>query len=913
MWRRVSLAVGVLFVLGVANSGLATTWTNADANDELWSTEGNWDDGLPTSDEDAWLMDPTENGPLIEEGIDAECQRLRGPGYGEVPGSDLTITGGTLTFGRYWRIGFAPGVGTVNMSGGKVTNKSGYAVYMNEGSTLNVSGGVVESGLWIPSGLSTSTDAVTTLNMTGGMVNTKDPNVEEGMREIEIGARGQNGVPRPGLVNLHGGTIICERFAIGPEGEMDITEGTLIIDTDVTSTIEGYVNDGSLTAYSGAGVVAYLYDDVNDVTVVTAVAGSPFSYFPQPRHRGEGICPDVVLEWRAGDYAEWQEVYLGTDFNDVNDATTSSDVHVSHQAAADANYDPANLLDFGTTYYWRVDAVNDVCSPYLWKGRVWNFTVESGKARGPSPADLGWRIPAGTELSWEGGCLAEWHDVYFGADFNDVNDATDPNAAPGRGRQAAKSYDPCGLDYYTVYYWRIDEVRAGTVIKGDVWQFDTIGSGETVLMCDISAGASTLKEGWSLLTKYEGYPEPEADGYASDDGALTWTDVNDPCDDYTGIDVTLDVGDSGNMGGRTRGGEPLGMDYFFANDQSGSPDADFIISLGDLLPGTYMLTTFHNNTWYGYGAAQITDVTVAGGISYWGMLTALPAGQTNSVTDAGICRVIVEFDATGSEEATLRYQAELGGAVFLNGFILDYFPPDKRYAYWPIPRDGAKEVAPGVVLSWYKGIYAADPLAHDVYFGTSYADVNDANSSWPVGGVYKGGQLLDANSYDPPGHLDLDTSYYWRIDEVNEANSDSPWTGKVWRFKVADFLILDDFEQYDKSNDLIWYTWYCKQAMPYGRRSGAYLELSTSIAHLGEQAMKYTYETDDTEIWDQDYAYADACLPLDEIPGSFMDWNSVDVRLLTIFFYGQAGNDTNDTEQMYMGVEDSAMRYAEMR
>jgi hypothetical protein len=601
-----SVLVAFVLVLCLVNGASAATWTNADPNDELWSTPNNWDGGVPDSEETATLADPEVHGPLIEDGIDAVCYRMKGPGYENPPGSDLTITGGTLTMGRYWRIGFGAADGTVNMSGGKVTNLSGYAVYMNEGSIFNLSDGVVETGLWIPSEFSNSNSKVTTLNMTGGLINTKDPNVN-GDRTIEIGARGQDGVPRQGLVNLHGGTIITQDFLIGPEGEMDITTGTLIIDTDVTGTIEGYVNSGVLTAYGGAGQVAYIYDDVNDVTIVTALSESPYSFLPQPGHDSEGVCPDVVLEWNAGQYAVWQDVYFGTDFNDVNDATTSSGVHVSHQVAADANYDPPGLLDFGTTYFWRVDAVNDACSPYLWKGRVWSFTVDSGKARTPSPPDLAWRVESDADLVWEAGCLAESHDVYMGTDANDVNNATTATAVIYRGRYGILGYEPGTLDNDTVYYWRIDEVGATTVVKGDLWNFETRAPGETLLMCDVSLGASTLKEGWSLLTKDDDYPEAGTGGFGSDDGPVTWSDMNTPEDTPTGIDLTLDTGSSGYLSGRTRGGEELGMDYFFANDQGGSPDSDIILMLGDLLPGVYRLTTFHNNTWYGYGTAPITE------------------------------------------------------------------------------------------------------------------------------------------------------------------------------------------------------------------------------------------------------------------------------------------------------------------
>ncbi|KPK38885.1 MAG: hypothetical protein AMJ65_12260, partial [Phycisphaerae bacterium SG8_4] len=47
------------------------------------------------------------------------------------------------------------------------------------------------------------------------------------------------------------------------------------------------------------------------------------------------------------------------------------------------------------------------------------------------------------------------------------------------------------------------------------------------------------------------------------------------------------------------------------------------------------------------------------------------------------------------------------------------------------------------------------------------------------------------------GRLSWDSTYYWRVDEVNDANPDSPWTGAVWSFATGAFLVVDDFESYD--------------------------------------------------------------------------------------------------------------------
>jgi hypothetical protein len=95
----------------------------------------------------------------------------------------------------------------------------------------------------------------------------------------------------------------------------------------------------------------------------------------------------------------------------------------------------------------------------------------------------------------------------------------------------------------------------------------------------------------------------------------------------------------------------------------------------------------------------------------------------------------------------------------------------------PYPANGATDVRPNSVLSWSPG---KDADSHDVYFGTGYSDVNDANTSSPE---YKGN--FDVNRFDSCS-LELITTYYWRIDEVNEPNV---WKGDVWSFETGGPMI----------------------------------------------------------------------------------------------------------------------------
>ena len=77
---------------------------------------------------------------------------------------------------------------------------------------------------------------------------------------------------------------------------------------------------------------------------------------------------------------------------------------------------------------------------------------------------------------------------------------------------------------------------------------------------------------------------------------------------------------------------------------------------------------------------------------------------------------------------------------------------------------------------------------------------------------YKGPKNLGDESYDP-GLLEWNTDYYWRIDEVNDLDPASPWAGAVWSFKTANFLVIDDFEDYDIGNKEIW--WFWKDGLGY--------------------------------------------------------------------------------------------------
>ena len=157
---------------------------------------------------------------------------------------------------------------------------------------------------------------------------------------------------------------------------------------------------------------------------------------------------------------------------------------------------------------------------------------------------------------------------------------------------------------------------------------------------------------------------------------------------------------------------------------------------------------------------------------------------------------------------------------------------------------------------------------------------------------YKGPKALGEESYDP-GKLLLETTYFWRIDEVNNTNPDSPWKGNVWSFTTGNFYVIDDFEDYNATDNQIWLTW--KDGLGYvahdnepaysGNITGSAVGDETTasyteetIVHGGNQSMPFFYDNNK-----QGYAnYSETEKKLSNL----RDWTEDGVAELSIWFRG---------------------------
>ena len=202
----------------------------------------------------------------------------------------------------------------------------------------------------------------------------------------------------------------------------------------------------------------------------------PFAYGPSPEDGALHMDTWVNLSWSPGAKAVSHDVYMGDDFDEVNDATRDSDVFRGNQtvqfmvAGFPGNPYPEGLVP-GTTYYWRIDEVNDADPNSPWKGDVWSFSIPPKTAYNPSPSDGAEFVdPNNATLSWTPGFGAILHTVYFGSDYDEVNNAI------GGAPVGAATFHPGPLEREKVYYWRVDEFDALATYKGDIWSFTTPGA-----------------------------------------------------------------------------------------------------------------------------------------------------------------------------------------------------------------------------------------------------------------------------------------------------------------------------------------------------------------------------------------------------------------------------------------------------
>ncbi|MHC4243203.1 MAG: discoidin domain-containing protein [Planctomycetota bacterium] len=444
--------------------------------------------------------------------------------------------------------------------------------------------------------------------------------------------------------------------------------------------------------------------------------------------------------------------------------------------------------------------------------RITAFGPPPAGAAMPNPEDGKTDVPRDVVLSWKPGEFAppiNGHRIYLSENFDDVNDGI------GGITVSDNNYSPeQRLELNTTYYWRVDEVNAppdNTVFEGDIWSFTTEPVAYPIE--NITATASS-QENSNVA------PENTVNG--------------------SGLSNDMHSTESETMWlSSLAGPQPTWIQYEF-----------------DKVYKLHEMWVWNSNTdlesSIGFGAKDVTIEYSIDGIDY------MPLGTTHEFARATAAddythNTTVDLGSIQARYVRLTINSSWGGWLPQYGLSEVRFFQIPVSARNPYPDSGATGVDVDVTLGFRAGREAAE---HNVYFSDDEQAVIDGTA--PVTTV--------SQTNFSPSSLNLGKTYYWRVDEVNNANPDSLWQGDIWSFTAMDFLIIDDMESY---NDL-------DEADPESNRIYIAWEDGITNPANGEATLTLT---------------------------SNRDWTVNGVNTLTIWYIGDAAN---AAETMYVVLNGSA-------
>jgi hypothetical protein len=238
----------------------------------------------------------------------------------------------------------------------------------------------------------------------------------------------------------------------------------------------------------------------------------------------------------------------------------------------------------------------------------------------------------------------------------------------------------------------------------------------------------------------------------------------------------------------------LYAEYDYNNGEIKNPSFNggtFLLTLTGLTEGPHTLITYHNAPW----PMDKYNRTIAPCKIYVDDVEQFTVQPSQGVAnDNDVVSTFFAIQATAGQPVVILLEptgdpnTQICTAV-LNGFEIDNLASVDSYASEPVPADGDGHVfadnddpATGmaqsgtVTLNWTPSPFA---VAHDVYFGTSPTEVQNAVPA-PMG-IYKGRQAGNETTWTASG-LDSKEIYYWRIDTIK--SDDSITKGYLWSFRV---------------------------------------------------------------------------------------------------------------------------------
>jgi hypothetical protein len=473
-------------------------------------------------------------------------------------------------------------------------------------------------------------------------------------------------------------------------------------------------------------------------------------------------------------------------------------------------------------------------------------------ASAPSPAVETVDVPRDVVLAWTPGDYAVKHDVYLGTTLEDVNNAG-PADAVSQG-QTASSFDAGALEFGQTYYWRVDEVNGApdnTVFKGQLWNFTTEPYAYPVT--DVTATASGAHEA-------EMGPEKTVDGSGLD--ALDQHSTQ-PTDMWL-----------------SAAGAEHWIQYEFAQTLK-----------------LHEMWVWNSNqiieAFVGLGAKDVVIETSLDGAAWTALEDATQFAQAPGAATY-TANTIVDFAGTLAKFVRITINAGYGMMPQYGLSEVRFFSVPVQ-AREPQPASGATTDGVDVMLSWRAGREAA---SHEISLGTEMADLAVIGTS-------------NEASFDP-GELNYGTTYFWKVDEVNEAATPARNAGEVWSFTTPDFGIVDSFDQYDDKCNRIFFSWEdglghsggenidgCDVAASNGNGGGSIV--GNDQAPFAEQTIVTAGSSQSLPLnYDNAFGPSEATLSIDG-----QDWSASGVQTLALAFYGEAAN----TGTLYVKINNIKVSY----
>ena len=481
----------------------------------------------------------------------------------------------------------------------------------------------------------------------------------------------------------------------------------------------------------------------------------------------------------------------------------------------------------------------------------------------PTPEDGAVDVERDSVLSWTPGIFAQTHNVYLGQSWEDVNNASlaAPLQTEAIGGLDVNSLEPSRFEFGTTYYWRVDEVNGTpdrTVYRGNVWSFETEPYSYLLPGSAISATASSEAP--------SGVSSPDK----TIDGSGLEGDTHDTSPETMWFTATVDM-------------DPW-IQYEF--DDLKKLDVMKVWNSNAMAEGSI-----------GWGVKSVEIAHSVDGET-WTVLE-----DVNELSRAPGNKAYDQFDTVDFNGAAARYVRLTIGSNW-GGILMSYSLSEVQFytipavARTPVPESGSVDVPVDAMVKWRAGRGAGE---HILYVGIDVNAVADgtADSVTTATNTYDLGLL----------NLELDETYYWRVDEVNDAEVPSVWAGPVWNLSTPVYVTVDDFEGYgNDSPDRPFQTWLdgfgysADDFFPVayggnGSGSGVGHDIwSLSSAYYGGSIMEQdTTISGSTQSLPLYYTNGGVTDRIWTVP---QDWTLGGAKTLVVHFYG----DPENTGQLYVQV-----------